>query len=176
MDSGGASDCNGGTRDGSDLPDPHGEYDAVYSEARVRALLCGEIGQGSVERDEGCDSDIFYSCNVSLARRMSTLMPSLGIPFLMTRNLSWNPRHGIEEMTTIIYTSGFTNQPNGVMHNFKSIKMTIACFCSNIHSTNKNRYLSYSPLAHSMECWLGECHTLCAGNHLYVAESLNSFV
>ena len=68
---------------------------------------------------------------------------------------------------------GSTGQPKGVMHNFVSMKMTIASFCSNNHCTSKDLYPSYLALA---ERWIRECHSLYAANQLLFADSLNTIV
>ena len=81
-----------------------------------------------------------------------------------------------EEMATIIYTSGSTGMPKGGMHDFGT-----TLTCSNgimkvIDATAEDRYLSYLPLAHGMEHWLGECLILRTSLHVYYSESLATFV
>jgi len=83
---------------------------------------------------------------------------------------------GAKEMATIIYTSGSTGQPKGVMHNFQTMYQTIASFAKNVNATSNDRYMSYLPLAHGMERWLGECLALYNGNQVYFADSLTTFV
>mmetsp|Transcript_21941 Transcript_21941/g.51870 ORF Transcript_21941/g.51870 Transcript_21941/m.51870 type:complete len:584 (-) Transcript_21941:1187-2938(-) len=82
-----------------------------------------------------------------------------------------------EELATIIYTSGSTGRPKGVMHNFKTMYVTtVGINKTNLHATSKDRYLSYLPLAHGMERWLGECAALLVGHRVYFAETLATFV
>lgn len=81
-----------------------------------------------------------------------------------------------DEMATIIYTSGSTGQPKGVMHNFQTMIQTTAGIVKQLEVTPEDRYLSYLPLAHGMERWLGECVALYAGSELYFAETLATFV
>lgn len=81
-----------------------------------------------------------------------------------------------EEMATIIYTSGSTGKAKGVMHDFQTMYQTTKGFCENISVTSKDRYMSYLPLAHGMERWLGECVSLYAGTQVYFADSLATFV
>lgn len=45
-----------------------------------------------------------------------------------------------------------------------------------IKINDKDRYLSYLPVAHGMERWLGECVPLYTANNLFFAESLATFV
>jgi long-chain acyl-CoA synthetase len=61
-----------------------------------------------------------------------------------------------EEMATIIYTSGSTGQPKGVMTSFRAMTDTTIGICKVLHANPSDRYLSYLPIAHGMERWLGE--------------------
>jgi len=83
---------------------------------------------------------------------------------------------GPDDMATIIYTSGSTGQPKGVMHNFNAMTVPTAGICK-MHNINGNdRYLSYLPLIHGMERWLGEILPLYTGLHVFYADSLATFV
>mmetsp|Transcript_16258 Transcript_16258/g.19247 ORF Transcript_16258/g.19247 Transcript_16258/m.19247 type:complete len:580 (+) Transcript_16258:84-1823(+) len=81
-----------------------------------------------------------------------------------------------EEMATIIYTSGSTGKAKGVMHDFGTMYVTTKGFCDAINVNSKDRYMSYLPLAHGMERWLGECVSLYGGVQVYFADSLATFV
>jgi len=80
-----------------------------------------------------------------------------------------------DEMATIIYTSGSTGQPKGVMHDFATMYGTIKSFARDINAVSTDRYMSYLPLAHGMERWLGECMALFNGHQVYFADTLATF-
>eukprot|EP00984_Skeletonema_dohrnii_P014556 scaffold6136_cov135-Skeletonema_dohrnii-CCMP3373.AAC.1 len=80
-----------------------------------------------------------------------------------------------EEMATIIYTSGSTGVPKGVMLDFRSLTCTTFGFNELIQITQKDRYLSYLPISHGMERWIGECLPFVTGCHVFYAESLATF-
>jgi long-chain acyl-CoA synthetase len=82
----------------------------------------------------------------------------------------------LDEMATIIYTSGSTGKPKGVMTSFKAMTLTTKGICKKLNVTSKDRYLSYLPVAHGMERWVGECVPLMSGEHIFFAESLTTFV
>ena len=42
--------------------------------------------------------------------------------------------------------------------------------------THKDRYLSYLPISHTMERWVGECIPFLTGCHVFFADSLATFV
>src|SRR5690606_18785640 len=86
------------------------------------------------------------------------------------------PTRAADDMALIIYTSGSTGRPKGVMHSFGAISTAAHGIINAIELTADERMLSYLPLAHAMERWLGEIVSLTAGFQLFFAESLDTFV
>lgn len=81
-----------------------------------------------------------------------------------------------DELATIIYTSGSTGRPKGVMHDFKNMFVCTRGLSQAINLVDGDRYLSYLPMAHGMERWLGECSSIYNGKgELYFAESIDTF-
>mmetsp|Transcript_27033 Transcript_27033/g.45029 ORF Transcript_27033/g.45029 Transcript_27033/m.45029 type:complete len:562 (+) Transcript_27033:77-1762(+) len=81
-----------------------------------------------------------------------------------------------DEMATIIYTSGSTGMPKGVMTSFKAMLAATIGITKTLHVTDKDRYMSYLPIAHGMERWLGECLPFYSGMSVFFAESIKTFV
>jgi long-chain acyl-CoA synthetase len=81
-----------------------------------------------------------------------------------------------DEMATIIYTSGSTGVPKGVMLSFKNITAPTFGLIGYTHVTENDRYLSYLPVSHGMERWVGECVPFVSGMHVFFADSLSTFV
>eukprot|EP01083_Nonionella_stella_P077134 210439_1 len=80
-----------------------------------------------------------------------------------------------EEMATIIYTSGSTGVPKGVMLSFKNMTDPTFGLIRLLNITENDRYLSYLPVSHGMERWVGECAPFVSGSHVFFAESLSTF-
>ena len=81
----------------------------------------------------------------------------------------------------LMYTSGSTGQPKGVMHNFERMSAAAVGIVTEIRmrvgNALINRMLSYLPLAHVFERAWVECGALVDGRtHLFFAESLDTFV
>lgn len=82
----------------------------------------------------------------------------------------------LDEMATIVYTSGSTGQPKGVMLSFGGMAAPTEGLVSLLGLNSTDRMLSYLPLAHTMERWIiGGCSTR-APFQVFFAESVDTFL
>ena len=86
-----------------------------------------------------------------------------------------SPVRDADELATIMYTSGTTGMPKGVMHSFATLMMGCNAGLARINVTSADRMLSYLPLSHIVERVLVEHGTLKAGMQVFFAESLDTF-
>jgi long-chain acyl-CoA synthetase len=81
-----------------------------------------------------------------------------------------------EEMATIVYTSGSTGEPKGVMLSFGAMTAATNGLCKLLDLNAADRMLSYLPLAHTMERWVvGGCSAR-APFQVFFAETVESFL
>jgi long-subunit acyl-CoA synthetase (AMP-forming) len=121
--------------------------------------------------------------------RLSPGMPMLGLP--------QSPRDGIpqweetrtrhaplqtlhqparNELCTIVYTSGSTGEPKGVMHSYDAMAAVVGALEVDWYGFNANdRMLSYLPLAHLAERVMVETPSLAFGFRLFFFDSLATF-
>jgi len=95
--------------------------------------------------------------------------------------LPGRPQRGADELALLLYTSGSTGQPKGVMQSFGSITAAAAGIVrSQIERDGADlplRVLSYLPLAHCYERAWVECFAFIRGTpHIFFTESLATFM
>lgn len=94
----------------------------------------------------------------------------------LTEPLAGEPDHDLDELATIVYTSGSTGQPKGVMQSFRSFNIVGTLMRNTMDVGPTDRMLSYLPLAHVAERLVVENQSTYHGFQVFFAESLDTFV
>lgn len=86
-----------------------------------------------------------------------------------------NAGRSMDELCTIVYTSGTTGQPKGVMHSFAAFAFATPGAGNYAGLGSGERFFSYLPLAHVAERMVVEMGSLYYGATIYFAGSLDTF-
>jgi len=81
-----------------------------------------------------------------------------------------------DELATIVYTSGSTGQPKGVMLSFYALGVAASGASEALDMYSSDRMLSYLPLAHVFERYVVEQASIHTGFQLFFAEDLSTFL
>jgi long-subunit acyl-CoA synthetase (AMP-forming) len=90
--------------------------------------------------------------------------------------LKGEPDRDMAEMATIVYTSGSTGQPKGVMQSFRSFNVCGTFMSDIVQASQDDRMLSYLPLAHVAERLVVQNNSTYYGFQVFFADSLATFV
>jgi len=98
-----------------------------------------------------------------------------------TSPLTGTVQRAAHEIALLMYTSGSTGEPKGVMHSFQAATDASVGMCHYLQqylkADDEMRVLSYLPLAHIFERAWVECASLVDGRtHVYFAESQETFL
>jgi len=92
-----------------------------------------------------------------------------------TEPLAEIPLPAPDDLATIVYTSGSTGQPKGVMHSFATMIAVVSGMQTQFDIGANERMLSYLPLAHVAERAAVEANSLYFGFRVYFADKLETF-
>ncbi|MDO9624529.1 MAG: AMP-binding protein [Pseudomonas sp.] len=125
----------------------------------------------------------------SMAPGVPDELPTIGLPLhppgqfgylwddlQACRPIQDSPMPAADQLATIIYTSGTTGTPKGVMHNFSNLGFAASHATELFGVGEDDRVLSYLPLCHVAERMFVELASIYAGQTVFFAESLETFL
>jgi len=102
--------------------------------------------------------------------------PTWEVLVTANRPIAGNPTRPGDDLSTIIYTSGTTGTPKGVMHTFATLAFDAKVLAGLIKLNDKERVLSYLPLAHIVERAGMEGTAIYLGYRIFFSEGIETFL
>ena len=128
-------------------------YTLEHSEAKM--IFIGKLDEKPWEEQKGGVSKDLHAVSFPMCPK-DTLGAKAWADVIETSSPIATPvTRTKDEMATIIYTSGSTGKPKGVMTSYKAMTDTTKGIVKLLSITSDDRYISYLPIAHGMERWLG---------------------
>jgi long-chain acyl-CoA synthetase len=142
----------------------------VLEHAKCPVIFVGKLDNTEKQVaaiDVGIVKLAFPYPNIPADKQWDKLLQS--VPFL------GKPIPALDSIMSIVYTSGSTGNPKGVVHNYESMCWAASNSLKELDVDQNDRVLSYLPLAHITERVLVEIASFYSGSRIDFIESLDTF-
>ncbi|MDX1297589.1 MAG: AMP-binding protein [Pseudomonas sp.] len=143
----------------------------VLRHAQCKVIILGKLDEPA-KLEPGIPAEV-----VRIAMPYPTLNATHGWQALLAAHSPLQGAHqqSADDLLSILYTSGTTGQPKGVMLSTGAFAFAGAHSVKELQITEQDQYFSYLPLSHAAERFLVEMTALYSGGRMAFVESLDTF-
>lgn len=144
----------------------------VLEHSEAKALFVGKLDDWA-SQEPGVPEGVK---KIALPLAPKTQLPKWDDIVARTEPLMGRVTRPPSDVSMLVYTSGSTGEPKGVMHSFGSVTAGGEGLSKLYGITPDDRLFSYLPLAHVYERALVSACSLVSGAHVFFADSLDTFL
>jgi long-chain acyl-CoA synthetase len=145
--------------------------DYVLRDSQCKAIFLGKLDEPT-KLVPGIPADV-----IRIAMPYPTIEANHGWHALLAAHqpLAVSHQQAPDALLSILYTSGTTGQPKGVMLSAKAFAIAGGRSVKELQITEQDQFFSYLPLSHAAERFLVEMNALYSGGRVDFVESLETF-
>ncbi|MFT6406800.1 MAG: long-chain acyl-CoA synthetase [Arenicella sp.] len=146
----------------------------VMEHSEAKAIIIGDVAKPQVAKDSIPESVVTIGMSTSAVDWQHSMAGLIASNEAMPVAQVNQPK--LDDVFSIVYTSGSTGNPKGVVISFENLCFSSAVAVETLEATDDERALSYLPLAHVTERSLVEYFSLYCGGTVTFNESLDTFI
>jgi len=146
----------------------------VLEHSNAKAIIVGDVAKPEVAEESIPDTVISIGMSTAKVKCQHTMATLIADNEPLDKESINQPK--LEDIFSIVYTSGSTGNPKGVVISYENICFSAAVSVHALGTGDDERYLSYLPLAHVTERGLVEYNSLYGGATVTFNESLDTFI
>ncbi|MFT6033332.1 MAG: long-chain acyl-CoA synthetase [Arenicella sp.] len=146
----------------------------VMNHSEAKAIIVGDVAKPKFVKDSISESVITIGMSTSAVNWQYSMADLMASNEAMPVTQINKPM--LDDIFSIVYTSGSTGNPKGVVITFENLCFSTAVAVKTLNAGDDERAMSYLPLAHVTERSLVEYYSLYCGGTITFNESLETFI